>query len=433
MSKIQIKPSCILNVPLKMYSDDFSFIVNGKEFKTSRIISDLLSPRICQIHTNDPTVDRYEINTQHSGDFSHILDLFNFKQNNLPESELPFILEVIENLDNEFIEYDEVKQEDLSIDNVLERLKKHEKYKKIYSNVFSSEIEFIASHFSEICTGHEEELLKLSIESVEEIVKSKNLQIETEDELVRFLNVLYNKDHGCAPLYGSVLFENVSSEMMKEFISIYDASDMTCETWKSLSKRLELQTQKNEKLVNKNRYKKVTPRGIEFVSTNENEFKGIINHLRSQSNNKIENEVIVTASSVLHNVVKYHPQNVVLFVDQSKWFGTNNEPNCWLKLDFKDRRVIPTDYIVKSFPAGVNSYHPKSWLIEGSNDDQNWDSLDKQDNCSYLNGYNCVHTFKMSHQSTKEYRYIRMKLTGPNWHGNNYFAIDSIDIYGKLI
>lgn len=43
-SQIKLNTACLLNVPLHAYNKDFSFIVNGEEIKTSRLISDLLSP-----------------------------------------------------------------------------------------------------------------------------------------------------------------------------------------------------------------------------------------------------------------------------------------------------------------------------------------------------------------------------------------------------
>ena len=77
-SLIKLKNSCIVNVPLHNYEKSFTFIVNGQEFKTSRIIADLLSPTLSKIHLNDPTVDIFTINAEHKGDFSHILDLATF-------------------------------------------------------------------------------------------------------------------------------------------------------------------------------------------------------------------------------------------------------------------------------------------------------------------------------------------------------------------
>ena len=66
---IQLKISSILNVPLCAYNE-FSFIVNEKVYKTTQIISDLLSPKICQIHKSDPTANSFIIDTENKGDFS---------------------------------------------------------------------------------------------------------------------------------------------------------------------------------------------------------------------------------------------------------------------------------------------------------------------------------------------------------------------------
>ena len=64
---IHLHPSTILNVPLHKYHKDFSFIINGVEFKTSYIIADMLSPVICRIHSTDPSFDKYIIMTNYVG------------------------------------------------------------------------------------------------------------------------------------------------------------------------------------------------------------------------------------------------------------------------------------------------------------------------------------------------------------------------------
>ena len=132
---IQLKPSSILNVPLQTYIEEFSFLVNGKEFKTNRLISDLLSPKICQIHSNDPVFNEFVINTTKDGDFNNILNLAKFDQIAIPLNEVEFIGEVIEILGNEsfnsFISNEITK---ITIDNVISLLKLHEKFRKIYSD-----------------------------------------------------------------------------------------------------------------------------------------------------------------------------------------------------------------------------------------------------------------------------------------------------------
>ena len=135
---IKLNPSSIMNVPLKSYADDFVFVVNGEEFKTSRLISDLLSPKICRMHSNDPTISSFVINTTNCGNFSHILDLLEFKEIKIQDNEFPFILEIIEILDNESIEYlmkDNLKEP--TVDNVFSLIKQHEKFSKFYSKCLS--------------------------------------------------------------------------------------------------------------------------------------------------------------------------------------------------------------------------------------------------------------------------------------------------------
>lgn len=62
--EIQLQTSSILNAPLYNYDKDFTFIVNGKEYNTYRIISDLLSSKISNIHKTDPTYSFICINTK---------------------------------------------------------------------------------------------------------------------------------------------------------------------------------------------------------------------------------------------------------------------------------------------------------------------------------------------------------------------------------
>lgn len=101
LSSIKLKCSSIKNVPISTYCNDFMFIVNGKEFKTSHLISDLLSPIISNIHSTDPTFERFAFNTKNSGDFSRILQLVNFDDIHFSGSEFPFIFEVIKILGND--------------------------------------------------------------------------------------------------------------------------------------------------------------------------------------------------------------------------------------------------------------------------------------------------------------------------------------------
>lgn len=434
--QVRLNTSSILSVPLQTYEKDFSFIVNGKEFKTSRFISDLLSPIICRLHLNDPTIDSFIINTENQGDFSHILNLHNFEPATFSASELPFLSEVISKLGNGSIEYEsEESGIEISVDNVLRLLREQEGSGLFYSKEISREIEFASSHFSEVCESGIEELKNLSVETVMNIMSNDELRLKNEDELLKIINCLYSNDCKYSILYETVLFSNVTVCMMKEFLDLFDSKDMTVFLWKRLSCRLcgviENPVMSEESL---GRYLE-SPKNesvTKFEYTDDKVFKGIFNHLQTQTGGKIENEISFTASSV-NSGDNFQPKNVALFGDQNNYFHSLNEENSWICFDFKDRRVVPTHYTVKSVNWGVNNHHPKSWQIEGSIDNSSWETIDEEKNCTFLNGKSHVHTFAMNHPTSTEFRYIRMRQTDKNWCGCNYLIFDSFEIYGRLI
>lgn len=98
---IQLKIESIKEVPFNTYINDFTFVVNGEEFLTSRIFSDLLSSNICRIHQIDPTFDRMIINTKHCGDFNKFLELYKFETKTVESKDKIFYEEIIRELGTE--------------------------------------------------------------------------------------------------------------------------------------------------------------------------------------------------------------------------------------------------------------------------------------------------------------------------------------------
>lgn len=148
-SQIQLQTSNILNVPLQIYEKDFTFIVNGEQFSTSQIISDLLSPKISSIHQLDPTLSSFTITTNSKGNFSHILELATFSKREIAENEIDFFSEVIEQLGNEDIFIEKKSEENINIteENVISLLQRHLKSSIFYKKEIKNEIDFISSHF----------------------------------------------------------------------------------------------------------------------------------------------------------------------------------------------------------------------------------------------------------------------------------------------
>ena len=97
--------------------------------------------------------------------------------------------------------------------------------------------------------------------------------------------------------------------------------------------------------------------------------------MKTQTNNNIENKINITSSSVLSS--NYEPINVTLYENQNKYFRSKINQNNWI-FEFKENKIIPTNYPIKSYKNGKNGCHPKSWIIEGSNDNSKWEKLDEQ-------------------------------------------------------
>ncbi|KAK8839628.1 hypothetical protein M9Y10_031994 [Tritrichomonas musculus] len=254
-TEVQLKTTSILKIPLNIYGN-FSFIVNGEEFQTSQIISDILSQKICQIHACDPTFNEFIIKTSNKGDFSNVLKLLNFEKNIIPENEIPFISEVFELLDNDCIEFDKESCR-ITQDNVINLIENHQKFQVFYSKSLFDEIDFFASNFSDIIklTENEEEMKKIDLNILERIINNPKLVLDNEDQLLDFVNRFYMSDSKYSNLYECVLFQNVELSSINEFLTNFNINDLTSQTWRAVSNRLKQKIDKNPVLNSKYRYR----------------------------------------------------------------------------------------------------------------------------------------------------------------------------------
>lgn len=220
------------------------------------------------------------------------------------------------------------------------------------------------------------------------------------------------------------------------FLQIFNNNDITRETWIALSHRIGQQIAQKEESIKKHYNSRYSSNcnnshsGIPILYEEKGEFKGIINYLKKNSKGDIENEISVTSSSTFST--SYDPRNILIYYDKAKRFLSEDNENFWICIDFKEHRVIPTNYTIKTFELSQNSAHPKSWIIEASNDNDNWDVIDERNNCPFLNGRNFIHTFIINNQNLKSYRYIRMRQTKPNWTESIYLMISCIEFFGTL-
>jgi hypothetical protein len=105
----------------------------------------------------------------------------------------------------------------------------------------------------------------------------------------------------------------------------------------------------------------------------------------------------------------------------------SDERNNWLCYDFKDRRIIPSHYSIRT--SGY--WNLQNWVVEVSGSGEKWTEIDSRMNNSDLNGVCFTATFSVS--KTCECRMIRLVNVGRNWSGDDSLWICAWEIFGNLI
>jgi hypothetical protein len=163
--------------------------------------------------------------------------------------------------------------------------------------------------------------------------------------------------------------------------------------------------------------------------------EGIISHLSQVIGGHVcdHQRVHAFSDSVCH--ASCLPWNAADFTTTSR-FQSKNEPNQSFGYDFKDNQLIsPTHYAIRSFSGDPGSYHPKSWVIEVTNDrskEAPWIEIDRRENNEDLNGRSVVQTFRCSTPRNDEFRYIRMRQIGANHNGSDWLIFEAFEVFGQL-
>jgi len=147
---------------------------------------------------------------------------------------------------------------------------------------------------------------------------------------------------------------------------------------------------------------------------------GIIDHLKAQPG-----AITITTASGYDGTVILKGTN---YDDNG-----HNTNNLWICFDFSSNYTIKlSSYSIVSYPA-VDDYHPRSWTISGSNDNNLWTILDTKTDSSALKGNAINMNFPCN--SGESFRYIRYLNNGINWHssGSNYCIVFSkIEFFGEI-
>ena len=74
----------------------------------------------------------------------------------------------------------------------------------------------------------------------------------------------------------------------------------------------------------------------------------------------------------------------------------------------------------------------RNWVVEVSNDCNDWKIVDQHSNDSTLNNTSVISTFNIK-KLDSFYQYIQIRQTGKSWRNDNMIYFPSIEFYGKFI
>ena len=321
-----------------------------------------------------------------------------------------------------------VNLDSLSLDEALLLLR--EGVRLGVSAQFESSSELVASHFHEL---QEENLKNLDFETAQLLLSSPLLCIKDEDSLFGFIMSRCESDMSFTRLLQFVFFEYLSISSVTLFISFvnkYSLEKMNGELWKRVCARL-VQTSevahRNPRVAGSS--------SVKVIDNSKNLLKGIIAHLtrKCHGNVHLKGIVEVTASTMIYNsVAEYGPQFVVDFRTDN-CYRSQNIKDSWICYDFRERRVVPTSYTLKSNGWGhLGHFHPRPWVFEASNGGISWTELDRRDNVHRLNDKNATQNFQISPTVQDEYRFVRLRQTGKNWQGTDHLILNAMEIFGSI-
>lgn len=128
-------------------------------------------------------------------------------------------------------------------------------------------------------------------------------------------------------------------------------------------------------------------------------------------------------------------KNVVDY-DNNNCYGSKDYlKESFICFDFKNKKIQLSDYSIMSSSSRYDGFL-KNWIIEVSNDGENFIEIDRRSDNSQLNGFKKFATFTVQKKSKEFYRFVRLRTTGESWH-NSYSCkiknfIQAIEFFGKL-
>lgn len=420
---------------------DLEFELLFEDNKVCHVPSGLiefLAPKIARLRKSDASVTSY---TFIDCSFDVFSDLVTKLQRGIPvdvdRTNFEDLLKIACDLENdELISsiFSAVDIDNLTIDKALSLWKVENSKRFGYTGSFGDLRTFLASHFYDI---PESTMADLDLPTLESLLSDPSLKIKDEDSLYDLIRSKIDRDLSFSRLFEFVYFEYLSPDRIAHFVSfmathLLDTINATI--WNRISQRLIMTPSFSKDDDNDPRIMDTPAK--EFPYEESKPLNGIISHLTQEFGGNVHDKGIVeiTASSV--NGGDCEPK-CVADLEADSIYCSADELDTWICYDFKDMRVTPTSYSIRSHCHGYSGYfNLKSWVLEVSNNGTSWDIIDQRNDNFDLDDENVTCNFKIDQvPEDSKYRFIRLRQTGPNHRRTltlYYVSISSFEIFGKL-
>jgi len=380
-----------------------------------------LSPVVAQVSLSDPLVSEYLVEIDDSnGQFEMIMKLGLGISIEIDEICGDYFIQVGKALGNDEIveigvQMQNNRQENTNL-NVIERLKQ----RMFYQLDQEQEIAFIASNICEIDSKSLESLEKSVLEK---IFTSSCLNVESESWLFSLIErIIIKNGSNYSSLLSCIMSEYLSPNEMSRFVELVSFDKMNNQLWRSLCKRLVLNVGKIEKKV-----RCIERQVLDFVFKSQEPLTGVFRYMYDAEKENPHTRGIIEVTS---STTEYNEPHQVLNNQWKDFWYSKDEPNQWLCIDFKEKKLNINYYSIKTHGSGPGFSHIKSWIIEGSVSGHEWVIIDSKQNNFDLNRRNAIVSYSIINEG--QFRYIRIKQTGKNHSGSNYLCLAGLELFGKL-
>jgi hypothetical protein len=377
------------------FSDEFTFIISKHQFKCGFLSASLISPFAKRMIEHENCFEMEikippQIENEHFlKTFFEIFDTlngFSFSITKLNASSVHSIGRQLLNqklLDSSFCLLSESIESKSPIDQLL-----------FYLDSGSSiESDLISSVASEFYLFSKEQLSRIPINILSQILSSKSLKIEDETIFFDILISLYSNDTKYFSHFEFIQFSKLSAEQIIHFFDIFNPSLVSSNLWNSISsifKKTKIDSNRN-------------PHDCQIVK--------------------------VTASSIRFDKPSFSPQNILEWGTSPDAWYSENQGLAWLDIDLLGKKFILKGVC---FLICFNRT-PKKWVLQGSNgDDDDFENIYQSNNDSRFNSKQNT-TISLSIDNCKQFSRYRITAQDRSWADSDQFILYSIEFYGELL